>query len=66
MFLRQIFVPGLDGRKDILMTILYVGYAEGIQVMGELRNLHPNTSDEEIYQILGELGIVGVTITARY
>ena len=48
------------------MTISYVGYAEGQQVMGELRNLHPNASDTEIYQILGELGIVGVTITARY
>lgn len=48
------------------MTISYVGYAEGIQVMGELQNLHPNTSDAEIYQILAEIGIVGVTITARY
>lgn len=48
------------------MTISYVGHAEGIKVMGELRNLHPNTSDAAIYQILAEIGIVGVIITARY
>ena len=53
-------------KSKLNMTISYVGYAEGIQVMGELQNLHPNTSDAEIYQILAEIGIVGVTITARY